>query len=139
MAAMASSTPKRRKPKSPLYERVGFDKLPMCMAKTHLSLSHDPNLKGAPNGLHCARPGHSGQRWRRVPLPAAGQHEHHARSAHPPRLLRCGPRSGNRQGAGLVLATKVRRTCEVRLHLNSNTPQPPRVFEPSGVFLFCFL
>jgi len=34
-----------------LYERVGFDKLPMCMAKTHLSLSHDPNLKGAPKGF----------------------------------------------------------------------------------------
>ncbi len=34
-----------------LYTRVGFDKLPMCMAKTHLSLSHDPNLKGAPTGF----------------------------------------------------------------------------------------
>ena len=26
----------------------GHDKLPVCMAKTHLSLSHDPKLKGAP-------------------------------------------------------------------------------------------
>ncbi|HEY6072978.1 MAG TPA: formate--tetrahydrofolate ligase, partial [Anaerolineales bacterium] len=26
-----------------LYTRLGFDKLPMCMAKTHLSLSHDPS------------------------------------------------------------------------------------------------
>jgi len=34
-----------------LYTRVGFDKLPICMAKTHLSLSHDPNLKGAPVGF----------------------------------------------------------------------------------------
>jgi formyltetrahydrofolate synthetase len=33
------------------YTRQGFDKLPICMAKTHLSLSHDPNLKGAPNGF----------------------------------------------------------------------------------------
>jgi methylenetetrahydrofolate dehydrogenase (NADP+) / methenyltetrahydrofolate cyclohydrolase / formyltetrahydrofolate synthetase len=31
-----------------LYNRLGFDKLPMCMAKTHLSLSHDPNVKGRP-------------------------------------------------------------------------------------------
>ena len=31
------------------YTRQGFDKLPICMAKTHLSLSHDPNLKGAPS------------------------------------------------------------------------------------------
>lgn len=33
------------------YERLGFDKLPMCMAKTHLSLSHDATLKGAPTGF----------------------------------------------------------------------------------------
>src|SRR5271169_1854801 len=34
-----------------LYTRQGFDKLPICMAKTHLSLSHDPSLKGAPSGF----------------------------------------------------------------------------------------
>jgi len=34
-----------------LYNRLGFDKLPMNMAKTHLSLSHDPNLKGVPKGF----------------------------------------------------------------------------------------
>ncbi len=34
-----------------LYTRLGFDKLPICMAKTHLSLSHDPNLKGVPKGF----------------------------------------------------------------------------------------
>jgi formate--tetrahydrofolate ligase len=33
------------------YEANGFGKLPICMAKTHLSLSHDPNLKGAPTGF----------------------------------------------------------------------------------------
>jgi formyltetrahydrofolate synthetase len=33
-----------------LYTRLGFDKLPVCMAKTHLSLSHDPALKGVPKG-----------------------------------------------------------------------------------------
>ncbi len=32
------------------FEEAGFDKLPICMAKTHLSLSHDPNLKGVPKG-----------------------------------------------------------------------------------------
>ena len=25
--------------------------MPICMAKTHLSLSHDPNLAGAPTGF----------------------------------------------------------------------------------------
>ncbi len=34
-----------------LYTKQGFDKLPICMAKTHLSLSHDPNLKGRPKGF----------------------------------------------------------------------------------------
>jgi formyltetrahydrofolate synthetase len=33
------------------YTRLGFDNLPLCMAKTHLSLSHDPNLKGVPKGF----------------------------------------------------------------------------------------
>ena len=33
-----------------LYTRLGFDKLPICMAKTHLSLTHDAALKGRPTG-----------------------------------------------------------------------------------------
>ena len=33
-----------------LYNRLGFNKLPLCMAKTHLSLSHDPTMKGVPKG-----------------------------------------------------------------------------------------
>ncbi|HLJ62188.1 MAG TPA: formate--tetrahydrofolate ligase [bacterium] len=32
------------------YERNGFGRLPICVAKTHLSLSADPALKGAPTG-----------------------------------------------------------------------------------------
>jgi formate--tetrahydrofolate ligase len=34
-----------------LYEELGFGNLPICMAKTHLSLSHDPSLKGRPAGF----------------------------------------------------------------------------------------
>ncbi|MEL7637028.1 MAG: formate--tetrahydrofolate ligase [Anaerolineaceae bacterium] len=33
------------------YERLGYGNLPICMAKTHLSLSHDPELKGVPKGF----------------------------------------------------------------------------------------
>lgn len=33
------------------YEANGFGNLPICMAKTHLSLSHDATLKGAPTGF----------------------------------------------------------------------------------------
>src|ERR671917_911812 len=32
------------------YENSGFGELPVCMAKTHLSISSDPSLKGAPTG-----------------------------------------------------------------------------------------
>jgi formate--tetrahydrofolate ligase len=31
-----------------IYEKLGLGGLPICVAKTHLSLSHDPALKGAP-------------------------------------------------------------------------------------------
>eukprot|EP01121_Diplochlamys_sp_Union-15-3_P007933 TRINITY_DN2060_c0_g1_i2.p2 TRINITY_DN2060_c0_g1~~TRINITY_DN2060_c0_g1_i2.p2 ORF type:complete len:317 (-),score=79.62 TRINITY_DN2060_c0_g1_i2:14-964(-) len=33
------------------FTEQGFDKLPICMAKTHLSFSHDPALKNAPTGF----------------------------------------------------------------------------------------
>ncbi len=33
------------------YTRLGYGKLPICMAKTHLSLSHDSTLKGVPKGF----------------------------------------------------------------------------------------
>jgi formate--tetrahydrofolate ligase len=32
------------------YEKAGFGRLPVCIAKTHLSISSDPALKGAPTG-----------------------------------------------------------------------------------------
>jgi formate--tetrahydrofolate ligase len=32
------------------YEAAGFGRLPVCIAKTHLSISSDPALKGAPAG-----------------------------------------------------------------------------------------
>jgi formate--tetrahydrofolate ligase len=32
------------------YERNGFGELPVCIAKTHLSISSDPSLRGAPTG-----------------------------------------------------------------------------------------
>lgn len=34
-----------------LYTRLGFSGLPVCMAKTHLSFTTDPNQKGAPTGF----------------------------------------------------------------------------------------
>jgi len=34
-----------------LYTKLGFGNLPICMAKTHLSLSHNQELKGVPTGF----------------------------------------------------------------------------------------
>jgi formyltetrahydrofolate synthetase len=36
------------------YTRQGFDKLPICMAKTHLSFTTDASKKGAPTGFRIA-------------------------------------------------------------------------------------
>ena len=33
------------------YTELGYGNLPICMAKTHLSISHDPNLKNVPKGF----------------------------------------------------------------------------------------
>jgi formyltetrahydrofolate synthetase len=49
-AANVEYSPEAAK-KIELYTKLGYDKFPICMAKTHLSLSHDPELKGRPTGF----------------------------------------------------------------------------------------
>jgi formate--tetrahydrofolate ligase len=39
------------KQKAAAFEESGLGNLPICMAKTHLSLSHDPGLRNAPTGF----------------------------------------------------------------------------------------
>lgn len=39
------------KQKAAAFEAAGLGNLPICMAKTHLSLSHDPTLRNAPTGF----------------------------------------------------------------------------------------
>jgi formyltetrahydrofolate synthetase len=39
------------KQKAATFEEAGLGNLPICMAKTHLSLSHDPALRNAPRGF----------------------------------------------------------------------------------------
>ena len=34
-----------------LYTKLGFDRIPICMAKTHLSFTDKPEVKGAPSGF----------------------------------------------------------------------------------------
>ena len=48
-AAGVSYTPQATK-QLDTYERNGFGRLPVCIAKTNLSISSDPTLKGAPTG-----------------------------------------------------------------------------------------
>ncbi len=47
---MSTSCPRRRKQLAQ-YEAMGFGNLPICMAKTQYSLSHDPKLLGRPTGF----------------------------------------------------------------------------------------
>ncbi len=49
-AAKVEYSPEAEK-KVALYTKLGYEHLPVCMAKTHLSLSHDPELKGRPTGF----------------------------------------------------------------------------------------
>ena len=42
---------KTAREKAAAFEAAGLGDLPICMAKTHLSLSHDANLLNAPTGF----------------------------------------------------------------------------------------
>ena len=68
-----------------LYTRLGFDKLPICMAKTHLSFTADAEIKGAPVRFPHPHPRPARLGRRRLHLSAGRQHAHHARPAHPAR------------------------------------------------------
>lgn len=39
------------KAKIETYKKLGYDKFPLCMAKTSNSLTGDPSIKGAPTGF----------------------------------------------------------------------------------------
>ena len=57
-----------------LYTRQGFDKLPICMAKTHLSIEPRSEPEGRAQRVHGAGARHSRQRRRGIPLSAARNH-----------------------------------------------------------------
>ena len=48
-AESVSWTPDARR-KARFFAAQGWDNLPICMAKTHLSVSHDPTRRGSPSG-----------------------------------------------------------------------------------------
>ena len=82
------------------YERAGFGRLPVCIAKTHLSISSDPALKGAPTGwtLPVREVRAVGRRGLRVPdlrrhADDAGAQQEPGRGPHRPRRRRPGGRA----------------------------------------------
>ena len=48
-AGAVSWTPDARR-RARFFNEQGWGNLPICMAKTHLSISHDPTLRGSPSG-----------------------------------------------------------------------------------------
>ena len=56
------------------FTKPGFDKLPICMAKTHLSLSHDPSLAERADRLHGHRPRRARVHGRGLARPAPRRH-----------------------------------------------------------------
>ena len=79
-----------------LYTRQGFDKLPICMAKTQSQLEPRSEPEGRAQRIHGAGARHSRQRRRGLSLSAARNDDHHARPVHAARLLR--RRSGHGHG-----------------------------------------
>ena len=76
------------------YRKLGYGYLPICIAKTQYSLSHDPKLLGRPIGLPLPDPRGSPGGRGRIPLRPGRRDSHHAGTAGP------SGRGANRRGAG---------------------------------------
>ena len=76
------------------YNDDGLDKLPICMAKTHLSLSADPTLLNAPDGLRVPGARHPGVHGSRLAGAAGRRHPADAG----PRQDAGGAERGHRRG-----------------------------------------
>ena len=87
-----------------LFTEQGLDKLPICMAKTHLSLSHDPTLKGRPRGFRVPIRDIRPATGAGLPLPAARRDAHHAGPAQAAGGRRCRHRRHDRQDHRAVLS-----------------------------------
>ena len=66
------------------YEKAGFGRLPVCIAKTHLSISSDPALLGAPRGWRLPVREARGKRRSGVRVSRQWRHAHHARALAQP-------------------------------------------------------
>ena len=71
------SRPRRRRRRS--SSRQASARLPICMAKTHLSLSHDPTLRNAPTGFTVPVRDLRPYTGRRLDRGAVRRHDDHAR------------------------------------------------------------
>ena len=90
-----------------LYTEAGFDKLPICMAKTHLSFTHDPALKGAPRGWSLPIRDIRASVGAGFLYPLCGDDAHHARPALPSGRGEHRHRPGDRQDRRPVLIGQI--------------------------------
>ena len=79
-----------------VYTRQGFDKLPICMAKTHLRVEPRSEPEGRAQRIHRAGARYPRQRRRGIPVSAAGNDGDHAGLVHAAGILRHRPGYGDR-------------------------------------------
>ena len=80
-----------------------YDDFATMMVKTHLSLTHDPTLKGVTQGLDPADPRRADLLGRQVPVPLRRYHQPDARNRLQPGLPTGGCGRQDRQSVGVVL------------------------------------
>ena len=103
-APTGSSLLKTAQDKIRQFNAAGFDKLPICMAKTHLSLSHDAALTNAPTGLHGHDPRHPRLHRRRLARRALRRHADDAGPQREPGRVQRRHRRGGPDGWPLLIA-----------------------------------
>ena len=81
-APTAWTTRPRPKRRSNCTRALGFDKLPICMAKTHLSLHPRSEHQRRADRLPHSHPRHPRERGRGLPVSACRLDAHHAGPAH---------------------------------------------------------
>ena len=84
---------------------------PVCIAKTHLSISSDAVAQGGADGLAAAGPGGAGVGRRRVHLPDLRRHAHHARPGRHPGRPPDRHRRGRQHRQPVLIVRRARGGC----------------------------
>ena len=104
------------------YAATGLERLPICMAKTHLSLSHDPALANAPTGFEVTVRDLRAYTGRAGSSPSAARCRRCPGSApHPPRSTSTSTRTGARLASSSFLDVRVKEFLDA---VPARTPAP---------------